>query len=97
MVVSKKIPTTTRRTCGYSGARCRSMRPATRPLIGDRAILAVGNLQRSLHISHRVSANPDTGAAIFAEQFASALGKLARPQFAFAQPLRPIGNERAMC
>ena len=41
-------------------------------------------------------ADSDARLSIFAEQFASAFGKLAREQVPFPQALRPIRNERTM-
>src|SRR5205085_350621 len=76
----------------YSAATSRSTRRATPPSIGDRS----GNVEFAFDVSHGGPANADAVAAIFAEQFAAAFGELARAQFAFAEPLRPIRNEGAM-
>src|SRR5205085_5452206 len=75
-----------------SAATSRSIRRATPPSIGDRS----GNVEFALDVSHGGHADADAAAAIFAEQFAAAFGELPRTQFAFAEPFRPIGNERAM-
>jgi hypothetical protein len=50
----------------------------------------------ALDISYGVTTDADPFAPVFAEQFAATLGKLPGVQGAFANALRPIGNERAM-
>ncbi len=53
-------------------------------------------MEPALDIRDRVTTDADPLAPVFAEQFAAAFRKLPGVEGAFAQPLRPIGNKRAM-